>query len=603
MRVLVITAHNTDPSYVGISTFLEYLGVPYTTLVATQQNLTEGLLWDASGGKYQAIFLATDTLGYAEGGLWKSAFEPAEWQILTAYEAKYGVRQVTYYTYPNSQYGLSAPTAVSTDQAPLFVKLTAQGQSFFSYLHSDVSIPIRYAYTYLARPVDTSTLSLVEDDLGNAIVSIRTYPDGRQNLAVTADNWRYLLHSQLLSYGIIRWATRGVHLGERTVYLMPQVDDIFLANDLFDPELGRADEGRTYRINASDMAVVEAWQNSVRARRDPSFQNFSLAMVFNGEGAVDSTDSLVTYFRAKQGLYQWISHTYSHPNLDQLLYGEVLPELQLNHQKAVELRLTKYKKQNLVTGDVSGLANSDAMNAMADFGIQYVVSNTSMPGQNNPSPNAGRYNTLQPSILEIPRRPTNIFTTASDVEEEEAQYNALYRAYWGRDLVYDEILDFESNLILTYMVTYDMDPLMFHQSNLRVYDEEGHFLLGDLIDEAMDKYAGYMTLPVLSPPMDMLGQRMAQRMAYNKVVYEKADLDVTWIPGVEIRLTLPITAKQSVVVPITGLQFGLSAGINTFKAGTYRNYGGQVTSWVQLNPGQSISIPFTGGELPVAPTP
>ena len=141
--------------------------------------------------------------------------------------------------------------------------------------------------------------------------------------------------------------------------------------------------------------------------------------------------------------------------------------------------------------------------------------------------------------------------------------------------------------MLRYMALFDMDPLMFHQSNLYAYDGT-HFLLGELLDATIQKYASYMNLPVLSPTMDKLGERMKQRMTYNG-----AGLEATWTPGVGLTLT----AQKSCVVAISGVKYGASGAIDTFTAGTYRNYGNQFTSYVQVNAGQSVSVPFTGGDL------
>ena len=71
----------------------------------------------------------------------------------------------------------------------------------------------------------------------------------------------------------------------------------------------------------------------------------------------------------------------------------------------------------------------------------------SVPGYDNPSPNAGIYNPLQPQILMIPRRPTNLFYNVSTPDQWVAEYNDIYRSFWGRDLSYAEILDHESDVL------------------------------------------------------------------------------------------------------------------------------------------------------------
>ena len=102
---------------------------------------------------------------------------------------------------------------------------------------------------------------------------------------------------------------------------------------------------------------------------------------------------------------------------------------------------------NLVNPGYTGLTTAAVMQAMFDVGIRYVVGDTSVQGYDNPSPNAGIYNPLQPQILMIPRRPTNLFYNVSTPDQWVAEYNDIYRSFWGRDLSYAEILDHESDVL------------------------------------------------------------------------------------------------------------------------------------------------------------
>ena len=154
------------------------------------------------------------------------------------------------------------------------------------------------------------------------------------------------------------------------------------------------------------------------------------------------------------------------------------------------------------------------MRATFDAGIRFQVADTSVPGYDNPSPNAGIYNPLQPQILMIPRRPTNLFYNVSTPDQWMAEYNDIYRSFWGRDLSYAEILDNESDVLAQYLLKGENDPWMFHQADMRVYGS-GRSLLGDLLDETFTKYAERVTTPLISPPMEELGRRVADRMRYN----------------------------------------------------------------------------------------
>jgi hypothetical protein len=69
----------------------------------------------------------------------------------------------------------------------------------------------------------------------------------------------------------------------------------------------------------------------------------------------------------------------------------------------------------------------------------------------------------------VPRHPTSIFYDVATPATETDEYNTIYRAYYGRDLSYEEVLDKDSEFGLFYLLQGDIDPLMFHQANLKNY--------------------------------------------------------------------------------------------------------------------------------------
>ena len=58
------------------------------------------------------------------------------------------------------------------------------------------------------------------------------------------------------------WATRGLFIGERHVYLCAQIDDLFLASAHL------PGTGVTYRITDADMQALADWQSG--APREPA---------------------------------------------------------------------------------------------------------------------------------------------------------------------------------------------------------------------------------------------------------------------------------------------------------------------------------------------
>jgi hypothetical protein len=803
MKLLVISADGKETDLPAIKAFLNQLGIPYDVMTATQTTLTPAMLWDGGvHGYYEGIILVTGSLTYeSEPNVWTSAFDDSEWATLWQYEAMFGIRQVTSYTDPYGvpdNYGLNLVTYQDTlNTSPLNTTLTADGQRIFPYLVPTATIPIKGAWVYLATvisPALTTPLVVAPDGNGGqyAIASINTYADGRQNLTVTAANNPYLLHSMLFSYGIINWVTKGLFLGERHVYLSPQVDDLLLEDSIWDTTAMTDTTGSTYRITGNDFNAVIAWQNTMRAgpvvstavttcvtikpaasagldtyissaAKDTNYGKLStfatdsessqllrslvqfnltsvpsqstvisaalnlylynnagsqtdvveghrllrnwvegngsgktgvtwnqyaskqpwttpggdydptiagsfvasgtgwktmyltplvqswvdgtvanqgvillsptgatpksaktyyssdagnknasqrpelnlcyvqiqtaattnnagaltLEMAFNGEGAsgIYVPDSLSPVVIQNQSAFRWVNHTYTHVNLDvPTTYTTSMNELTLNDNAAVnQLGLTNYVKDALVQPDISGLDNPEFQRAAADFGLLYLINDTSRPGWDNPSPNAGFYAKYQPSILIIPRRTTNLFYNLTTVDQFVSEYNCYYGPtatcaggtwrFWDHNLTYAEILDKESDMWLQYLLKWDMDPLMFHQPNLRAYDGV-HSLLGDLIQATLAKYNLYYNLPMRSESQHSLGTRMNQRMNY----------DTAGVTGSLVPCTsLTLTAQKSVLVPVTGAYTGTSNEL----------YGGQNITYIQLQPNTPVTIPVT----------
>ena len=158
----------------------------------------------------------------------------------------------------------------------------------------------------------------------------------------------------------------------------------------------------------------------------------------------------------------------------------------------------------------------------------------------------------------------------------------MYKSYWGKDLSYQEILDKERDMMLAYLLNGDIDPLMFHQANLRAYDGGTRTLLTDLIDRTLEKYNRHYKLPIQSPSQEEIGRKMAEKMAYNAAgVTAKVIPPGAAGPGDPGSVT--ITAQKAATVPVTGLDASASGA-------TVESYGGQNTSYVKLAAGQSVTL-------------
>ena len=569
-KILIISADGAEPVLGAIRQAAEYAGIPYTLYVASKipGGFTPSLLSDGNAHAfYQGIVMTTGTLAYFNGTSWTSAFSTAEWQTLWDYQAKYRVRTAIAYAFPTADLGFGPATGVDATANPIPARLTTAGGSVFSYVNASNPITITRAWVYLAPAAGDGTNTLLTDPQGNALSLVRTYPDGRQVLSMTFDGNFFLVHSLALAHGLMSWVTGGLFLGERHVYMTPQIDDIFLDNDLYG--------GGTYRINAVDWTATDVWQT--QKQLDPQTAGIRLHMAFNGEGTTGTypLDTLTPAADLTDSHFPWINHTFTHENLDAVSYAVAYQEITRNNQKAAAMGFADYDRRSLVTPDVSGLSNPEAMRAAYDAGVRFLVTDTSQPGMDNPTPQTGIWNQHQPGILMIPRRPVNLYYNVTTPSQWTSEYNSFYRTYWGRDLTYSELLDKESDVLLQYMLRGEIDPWMFHQGNLRAYDGT-RTLLGDLLDRTLDKYGRLFVLPVQTKPMDALGEWMQQRMKYNA-----AGIRCSFVPD---QRTITLTAQKAARVPVTGL---CTASAET--------YGGQCISYVSLAAGQTVTLSLGNG--------
>jgi hypothetical protein len=600
MRVLVISADGNETDLGAIKADLESVGVPYTVMIANQTQLAYWMLWDGNGhGYYQGVILTTNSLTYSPDGgtTWQSAFTDADWQTLWTYESSFNVRQVTSYTaafgWPETL-GLSVPVAtIDTTSTPMTGTLTTAGKAVWSYLNPSINLTIGNAWVYESTITDPATTTPLITANGYPIASVHTSADGRQNLAITAANAYYLRHSQVLGYGIVNWVTKGVFLGKKRISMTPQPDDLFIDNDQWDVTTDTDTTGTIYRNTSTDWQALINWQAGVRAS-SPLFSAVNLEFPFNGEGTtgIYTPDTLSSYVYSHQGNFAFISHTWSHQNLDYANNESGTPttaaminsELTQNDTFANKtgVKLSPYFKDAMVQPDISGLntavsgLNDDlAQQTAYAWGIRYWISDTSRAGWNNPSPNVGFWASAAPGLLIIPRHPTNIFYNVSTPDQVVDEYNFFYApggrwAFWPSPRTYAQIIDTESDNLLAYLIQGDNDPWMFHSSNWRAYDGV-HSVLGDLLSATLTKYKALYNLPIQGNTEHQLGLNMTQWMAY-KVSGAQAILNPC--------SSIQITATKAATVPVTGVA---SKGSES--------YGGQSTSYVAVSPNHTVVLP------------
>lgn len=585
MKILVLAASGSEPSYGAILAFLNRLGTPYEAVVLGNGDRLP-VLDDGRTGKFQGVILATGNLGICDPDC-RSALAPAEWARLDSYAAAFSVRTVSYFSFPEARYGMQyrplGSRFVPVEESQV-LGFTETAGPVFPDLRLDDGLAVAGAFVYAADPVAAvgeTTKPILK--MGTAVAGVlHTKPDGREYLALTFDHASNLRHSLLLNRGLLHWLTRGLYLGSRRVYLTPQADDLFLPNSLFSlanvgcapdqlipsPSVILTTNCPKYRITGPELAKIRDWQTEWN--RQPQTAAFRVTMAYNGLGAkASSDDTLIAEAQRSAGDFFWINHTYSHRNLDcygasdtggcrPATYTESVEEIRANAQAARELGLPD-DRLSIVTPGISGLQNKDFLDALAAEGVRYAVADMSHIEAVPAIPNTGIRSSNE-NVVFIPRRPTAIFYNAVTADEGMAgsqtdEYNHYFGPdglvriggsggppFFGRRQTYQQIVDRESEAMLLGMLRFEIYPFMFHQSNLAAYDGKGS-LLTDCLDLALRKFLQLSRVPVISLPQSEIGKAMEERAAWlNSGVIATLNPDDSIV----------ITSDRDVVVPLTG---------------------------------------------------
>ena len=586
MKLLVLTANGTEPSFAAIRSILDQIGVPYDPVVLTETAGKLPRLERFLKGNYQGIILATGNLVTCTTTPCSIALPEAGWKQLDEYAVQYGVRTLAYYTFPDPRYGITWSGAAQVGGTASFLPASAQA---FPDLTRSAPLPIKDAYLYTAIPSpgagETTTPILSMN--GQALGALHKKADGREYLALTFDNSPHLTHSIALGYGLVNWVTKGLFIGSRKFYFSPQIDDLLIGSDLYDatdpkcrpsgfqldPTVDPSASCPSIRTTGEDLDIVKAWQDSASSL---SNGRIKVTMAYNGFGITPDAnppvpDSLANAASRHRSNFFWVTHTYDHENLDcfqpvpnsgvcsPATYAQSNLELTLNQNIGSQLGLVE-DRRSIVTPNLSGLNNPNFLAAAAQNGIRYMVSDSSQLGPNFPH-NTAVWSPIRSSILLIPRRPTNIFYNVYTPEvgvpgSATGEYNYFYGPngisrvggpggppFFNVDQTYAQIVDREAELIVRNMLRGEVFPLMLHQANLVAYDGQ-HSLFSDLGDAVLSKLRAISPLPITSLDQSSIAEIALDRMAFNN-----SGVSATLNPGVSIVLS----ASKSAKVPITGL--------------------------------------------------
>ena len=601
MKVLILSSGPGDFGIAQAQAMLQEAGVPYTVLDASQEALTmDRLVGPAGVGRYQGVILTSSNLLMAPdaAGLVPSALDSTEWATLFEYEKAFRVRQVALYGSPGTvpeDYGLRSVPGAETSTTVL--RPTTAGRSVFNDLTGN-PIDVRYAYTYPSQvvPVSGVTTTPLLTDANGRVLAATSVADGRERLILTSAQSPYLRHSQFLSYGLVKWLTKGVHLGEHRRFLQVDIDDWFQSGAHYNPSTGGLYD-KEFRISGYDALSVADQQSEIRWNY-PVARDFRYAIAFNGGGASRDAgtlctslllglarDSLTSVSKCQTDTFDWVNHTKDHIRMDVMDYPTANSQIGQNFAIAQQLGL-KVSRKSLVTGEHSGLGNMDPtdsgpddetlnkvdlglgrsnpnmLQAASANGVRYIASDHSVRSQWDQSClTCGVPHPLNPGVFLVPRWPNGVAYHVTTPAEATAFYNSIYGPqgkfpYWPKNFTYSEFLNNESDIALNHVLDGGAFPHYMHQPNLRQYTY-GKSLASDWIRALLDKYSKYSTLPLTTLPWDDLGAYLEKRTTEEKA---KAAGTVSAVYDQSLG-TVAITTTDGVVpVTVTGSNAGSPYG-------------------------------------------
>ena len=164
LRLLVIAAEEGDPNLIAITDLLKRLGTPFDVIITSREGLAQKRLWHESHAYYQGVILASGSLDWYRSEGETSALHDEEWQILSRYEARFGIRQVVLHACGSADqemWGLRFGAAPEPALTPLTATLTDAGRQVFWYLNGTRPISLHSATVCQATMIDDSTVPLL----------------------------------------------------------------------------------------------------------------------------------------------------------------------------------------------------------------------------------------------------------------------------------------------------------------------------------------------------------------------------------------------------------------------------------------------------------
>lgn len=538
LRFLVLGTNPEAPALHAWQAALRKEGVPFDVIFPAEEPLSRQILVPQPGhGRYQAVIHTTD-----DGPV---QLAPAEQAGLDAYEDEFGVREVV-------AFGAVPATAPGPlqDLDGLRLHVTDTGRQWFPAVTGEIAVA--GAFGYLSPPGRSAT-TLVTDADGNAVVAEQRVGD-HDELFVAVQTAPERLHFQLLSHGLIQWASQGIHLGLSRYFLAVQVDDVLLPNYRWDMDRDETvvDDEDAIRMTPDDVERAVDWSQ---------LRDFRLDLAVNN-GAAGSHE-LCGQLRENREAFGWINHTYTHVDLDEAAGDVIDDQIRRNVESSEDNGIPFDSPQELVTGEHSGLENPALIPALEKNGIEYVAADASR------TPELSR---LGPALA-VPRHAVNIYYDVGTKEEQLDEYNYTYFEACTGDyclpapLIWDQYVEAMTTEIMRLMTNNDPRTIFVHQSNLA---EDAILLL--VLDDVLATFRSVIDDPLVQPTLSESGDALLRQQDWDAAV--RGQVFDAYIEGESIVLR----AEQQLLVPVTGVGS--------------EKYGQERSGWITLPPGDPTVLPI-----------
>ncbi|KAJ3333534.1 hypothetical protein HDU93_008485 [Gonapodya sp. JEL0774] len=621
-RVLVLTISGGSYEAAAVLGLRSY-GIPYDVVVGAPSSL-----YDGSGRPKYTLILFTTSAAI-------SSISASQLSTIETYESTYKVRRVVLGTSPSATDGtVSSRGANSNTEAVTFNSAFAGLAGIVPAAMADTN----GLYHFPASITNSGTTSPVLYFGGDVGGVVTQFSNGRQVMSFYMDFGDWSATSLLVNHIWIQWGTKGVFQGNRKVIFQPQVDDVFLATENY------FDSSITFRARPEDITAIYDWQDDLNSRL-PAGSSFKLEFAFNGNGILEkagsselidvdtenhvsldykkplgtgtnrwpssftttwtslSSDPLFTFFtssEANQNRVNWLTHTFTHEDLNEATIYDVTNEIQTNVKMATRSAATYWSSEHILELNLAypaGLFNGDALSTLTSLGITSAVGDNSRANLVPSNKYLEWISTIDTSNYNgfhvIPRQPAEVYYTSDTVAQNVQIYNSIYSAQLGTS-TWAQIIEREAQRVVPMLISLRHDPHMFHQANLRNSDQPtvtvggktGKLgILQQWVEYIVAKYLATVQWPIWGYKMDDLAQLYREREAR-----EVCGISTTFNVASGFLSSVTVSTSGSCKVGVT-LPPGVSAGTGAWTTEQVGN--DPVTVWVQMS-GGSTTIPLQG---------